>query len=327
MRITTLCLTLVLLLTRHAHAQRIELKDMLFPDKELGEKFKRIHAAAEKMAGPKWERMPYQSRGEYMGRGVYYGEWANFREDDLNGPFNYHGPKEVGYVQYGAFFFRDEKDPDHLRKIIGLTLHTRWKPADTGWTAYITYRTYNGKPDPATTAKDEYFNLRWHYHPLPTDKTVPAGMELNLHGHAWYATAFRSGDTLYLVGIPTKATVIEPRIPDKEVMRILASPESLRDQLLADHESLLKTTREVMKAGDSFYSARVERPAVPGKQPGAPELSSRPLTDADREKLIKQAEQEIGAKITSIKTHYKDLFAAARKAFPIGEVLIEAKGR
>ncbi len=305
--------------------RRIALQEMLFPDRDLGDKFQRFHAAAEKMAGPRWERLPFASRGEYQGRGIYVAEWCSFREDDRNGPFNYHGPRELTCIQLGAAYVLDREDPDQRRKIIGLTLHSRWKPADFGWNAYVDYTTYNGKPDPATHSYDEYFHIRWHFHPAARQKTWPVAVELHLGGHAAFTTQLTSGGTSYIILVHTKTAPWRPRAPDEEVLRLLASPESLRDQLLADHRELLKAVRATIATGGGIYSAHYDYPAPPGRRPAAPVPSTRPLSDADKKAIIQQAEQEIGAKIATVTHHFRELHLAARKAFPLRECLREVR--
>jgi hypothetical protein len=329
MRIGTLSIGLAVFLACDVAAQprprRLAFEEMRFPDKDLGEKFKRFHAAAEKMAGPKWERLPFESRGEYRGRGFYFGEWCSFREDDRSGPFNYHGPNELTCVQLGAAYFVDEKDPDHLRKIIGMTLHSRWKPADFGWNAHVDYTSFNARPDPATTGHNEYLHIHWHFQPSAKHKTWPAAVELHRYGHAALALPLTSGGTNYMIIVHTKTAPWKPRVPDPEVLRLLASPETLRDQLLADHEELRKAVRATIASGGGIYSAFYDRPVLPGQKPEAPVHSTRPLSDADKEEILKQAEANIGARIASVKGHFKELHAAARKAFPIRECLIEAR--
>lgn len=135
MRLALLALSIMLCEAGPATAQarRIEFADMLFADKDFGAKFKRLHAAAEKMAGPKWERLPFESRGEYKGRGIYYGEWCSFREDDTTGPLNYNGPNELRFVQLGAASSSTRRTPSTCARSSGCTcIHVGSRPTSAG---------------------------------------------------------------------------------------------------------------------------------------------------------------------------------------------------
>lgn len=57
----------------------------------------------------------------------------------------------------------DEKDPDHLRKPIGLHLYSRWKLANFRWNAHVTYASGNAKPDLTTNHHRKCLHIRWHY--------------------------------------------------------------------------------------------------------------------------------------------------------------------
>lgn len=146
-------------------------------------------------------------------------------------------------------------------------------------------------------------------------------MELHLSGHATYATNLTIGGVSYGILVYTPAPA--RKVPaDEEVLRLLASPEALRDQLLADQEGLLKELRATIPLNGGVHSARVERPVLPGKQPEPPMLSNRPLSDPEKAEVLKVAEREIGDRIATVKDHYKELHAAARKAFPLRECLL-----
>ena len=100
---------------------------------------------------------------------------------------------------------------------------------------------------------------------------------------------------------------------DDEVRRILKSPESLRDYLVVPYKNLLKRLNQVIPEEKGYLAT-----LYPG-----PTVSNRRLSDAERQQVLKSACAEVELKIRTVENHYKELFAAQRKAFPLRECLGE----
>lgn len=289
--------------------RQLSVGDMSFADRALGDKFRRFHAAAEKMAKQGWDHKPYETFADRRLDGVAYAHWCTFVEQDRLVPINYGGPRELNTVQIGAFFDPNPENPNAHKNINGAFVYAKWKPADAGWSAYVSY----GK----TTRIRDVFDCSFYYFAGPKEKPgrLPL-IESFLDGHANYSGMFLFGEAgkqtqySYLVTSWEKPRQV---VLDDEVRRILKSPESLRDFLLVPYKNLLKRLHQDIPE-EKGYSAKVYP---------TPAVSDRRLSDAERKQVLQSACDEVEFKIRTVQNHYKALFAAQRKAFPLRECLGE----
>src|ERR1022692_4057040 len=78
--------------------RQLSLDEMQFADKALATKFRRIHAAAEKMAQQGWDHQSYETFPNPNAAGVAYAHWCTFVEQDRIPPINYNGPRELNTI-------------------------------------------------------------------------------------------------------------------------------------------------------------------------------------------------------------------------------------
>lgn len=287
--------------------RHLTLDEMQFADKALGVKFRRLHLAAERLARQGWDRKSYQTFPDRDSAGVAYAHWCTFLEDGMV-PINYGGPKEAHSIQLGAFFTPDPGDPNAHKRVNGSMLYAKWKPADAGWSAYLSY---GQGPRFRTT-----FDCVFHYHPSAGKPSRVPSIEFFLDGRAGYAGIFRFGEpgkqTEYTYSVPY---LEKPRqiALDAEVKKILTSPESLRDALVVPYKNLLKRLNEVIPE-DKGYTAKIYP---------SPTLSDRSLSDTERKHVLQSACDEVELKIRTVHENYREIFAAQHKALPLRACLSE----
>src|SRR5262249_9056578 len=135
-------------------------------------------------------------------------------------------------------------------------------------------------------------------------------IELFLDGHANYSSIFLFGEIGKQTQYAFSVTIWEaPRqvVLDDEVRRILKSPESLRDFLVVPYQKLLKRLNQVIPEEKGYRATLYPSPTV----------SNRRLSDTERQQVLKSACAEVELKIRTVQNHYKELFAAQCKAFPL----------
>lgn len=287
--------------------RRIGVDEMSFADKALGDKFRRFHTAAEKMAKQGWDRKPYETFTDRRLDGVAYAHWCTFVEQDRLVPINYGGPRELNTIQIGAFFDPNPENPNAHKNINGVFLYAKWKPAEAGWSAYLGY----GK----TTRIRDVFDCSFYCFAGPKEKPGQLPLiESFLDSHANYSGMFLFGEAgkqtqySYLVTSWEKPRQV---VLDDEVRRVLKSPESLRDYLLVPYRNLLKRLHQEIPEEKGYRATVYPTPAV----------SERRLSDAERKQVLQSACDEVELKIRTVQTHYKALFVAQQKAFPLRESL------
>lgn len=259
------------------------------------------------MAQQGWDRKPYETFADRRLDGTAYAHWCTFAEQDRLLPINYGGPRELNTIQIGVFFDPNQDNPNAHKSINGTILYAKWKPADAGWSAYLSYG--KGK------RTRDIFDCAFYHFAGPKEKPGQLPLiESFLDGHANYSGIFLFGE----IGKQTQYSFFvtsweAPRkvVLDDEVRRILKSPESLRDYLIVPYKNLLKRLNQVIPEEKGYTATVYPSPAA----------SNRRLSDAERQHVLTTACNEAELKIRTVQNHYKAIFAAQRKAFPLRECL------
>jgi hypothetical protein len=217
-----------------------------------------------------------------------------------------------------AFFEAKKDDPAASLKILSTRLDARYKPALEGWDAKIEYWT-----DP-----HDWLDCWWYHHQDPKKKWKPElALKIDFHPGNLIAQG-DFGGTHYIVHVRGKnfARNTGKPMPIAEVCKVLATPESLRDHLVAAYTDQLKNIDDDTRADRGIVvEAAFLDPAIAPPVKGVPVASARSLTDDERKRLLKTASEQLNRQIAAVKNDFQALHAATRKAFPIRECLMEKK--
>jgi hypothetical protein len=316
----------------------IKVSEMKFRDNTFGDKVRRIFKLAEKMARPECKHEPIKAFPEGTSPISWHTSWStnlgdgedalNFGQDTLN----YHGPREVNYLHLGVNI--DPGKASSHRDIVGTSVSARWKPAERGWSVMFFYHTFNGGVAPPGVG--ESFSCRWRHYGKLSEKE-PKGkppIDFNLSEDVHYSRTFVFGKddkpfpTRYSFYVNCRDPKIDTKavIPDKRIRELFASPESLRDYLINANALLLKRVIDTVGKDQGYAhdsnEPRYERPQqAPWEKKDGHYVSSRKLTEADKNHVIQDATEEIEARIRVVREHFQELYAVLPKAFPLLEAL------
>ena len=110
---------------------------------------------------------------------------------------------------------------------------------------------------------------------------------------------------------------------DTDIVKLLESPESLRDQLLARQEQLLTRVKAELSAGRGIENAlRMDRSPPPANAPPDYSRSSRQLTSDERAAILATAMTELEAQSATIRRDFHALHASVALAFPLRDCLL-----
>lgn len=302
----------------------VRLDQLRFLDEALGEKLRRMDAAANRIAGPTWHRRPYSTFTSPLAQGVYFAEWATFADANGRNPWNYHGPEEAHCIDLSAFF--DPKEPATVK---GIGLSARWKPGRAGWAATLRYVSNQGRG--AGARGREEFNFSFtpfedkgmaRVDPVTTNafgerRTRRARMDFSYRG-GWFSDIHLIGDTLYSFSVSAPAPAVGQL--DAEVLRILASPESMRDFAAAQQETLVKRLKEDIPSGRALTRAEMAN-RVPSRR-GEDARSTRKLTAEEKQLVLDDALVGVQWQLDCIRRDYKEMYAVLEHTFPIRECLL-----
>ncbi|MCC7419883.1 MAG: hypothetical protein IT428_06370 [Planctomycetaceae bacterium] len=313
----------------------VSLGELKFDDPILKDKFHRYYRTASANSREGWIVRPLSTFPSKEARGVYYASWAPFDEDG-HLPHNYYGPREVLAIGLSAIYDADSSDPADRTRIVGLSLVSRWKPAGAGWIASLHYRTLNCRPTPRSKQPDEFFEARFTPNPELYRATPEVALiTLRRVGTGWYARSFPfptsatkdEQSTNYEVNVST-ATLDEVQRerrdpPDADLRRILSSSEAMRDFGVREFEGLLEQLDVEIPSGKAVKSARLHRMLRFNEDPSALK-SNRPLSDDERQEMLRQSRAEIERRIRILKDHHREMYQSLDRSFPIAELLQEA---
>lgn len=217
----------------------VDVAKMTFADPVVERRFRRIDAAARRLAQPGWYVKPYCDLAWSVSPSPYWAQWC--RHDYLTraGWSRRRGDRFPNH-NISLFLHANREDPKVIR---GLELMASWIPK-AGWGANLSYKTRGG-----TARGGEFFNVCLFHDDY--DVRWPAGQ-----GHwavalanSWYSGQGRYGDLLFDVQVSVHGNPGDwrgdgrtPRDPD--VMRLLGSAEGFRRAALAELDQLEALARE-----------------------------------------------------------------------------------
>src|SRR5581483_7833087 len=207
---------------------------MKFADPKVGVKLRCFERMAKELATPAWFHRPFSTLAHLDAQGVYYATWATLAHEG-GAAWNYRGPKDLHCVSLGARFV-----PKGSEEIIGVALNALWRPASGGRSASLTYATFGGQPP---KGREEQFFVSFMGRSKTGDEagTNPQ-ITLDYHGRHLYQSSPKFEGVTYNVEVhthePVELSRLSKVVSDAEVKRILASPEAMRDFLLASYLKL-----------------------------------------------------------------------------------------
>lgn len=297
---------------------------MRFTDDRLGEKLRRFHGFAAQPDGPESYHQPFLRRPDRPG--TFSLEAGSFRDAANQGTLNYHGPRKAWWMQIVAYF--DPSEGYSQEKVGGLHVHARWKPAGAGWSAELRYTTYHGRVPPWAPNAQEHFELHFQRYTDAGPDPAPR-ITLRRDGGMSYTTQVAADDppgrTEYRIAVLTydpDRKVGNP--PDGDVLRILASPESLRDYGLKCCDYLAGKVEDDFASGEAVREAirqlppeRVQVNPRNGGPPADRTPSARKMTDDEKRRALEDARKQVRAQAAALARDYRELHAAVLKACPI----------
>jgi hypothetical protein len=299
---------------------------MRFADDRLGDKVRRFHGFAAQSDGPESYHQPFLRRPNHPG--TFSLEAGSFRDAANQGTLNYHGPRKARCMLIVAYF--DPNEAFGKETVVGIHVHARWKPAGAGWAAELRYTTYHGRVPPWAPDARELFELHFQRY---TDAGLDPAPRITLRrdGGMSYTTQLEAADppgrTVYRIGVLTydpdrKAS--DP--PDGDVLRILASPESLRDYGLKCCDYLAGKVEDDFASGEAVREAirqpppeQVQASPRDAGPPADRTPSARRLTDDEKRRALEDARKQVRAQASVLAKDYRELHAAVLKACPIAD--------
>jgi hypothetical protein len=301
---------------------------MRFPDPALGEKFRRFDAYCRQAKDAQGHHRPYKSFPRRSARGVYFAEWATFAIEDRN-PVNYHGSREVHSLSMSAIYDADG-GPEVRDQIVGFTATGRWKPAETGWGARVTYRTLHGADYPRSKRPNEWFKFSVFYY-RATDSVELARPTIHFarNGGAQFAYTHLvevedEQDPIayeFVVRIRTDASYdqLKKKQPDEDVDRILGSPEAMRDFGLAALNELENRIRAEIPTKTALRSVRSMRMPEYNEDPDRLNRD-RPPRDDELAEVMRIARERVQSRRSALNDGYQEMYAAVHNALPVQQL-------
>ena len=298
-----------------------DLARLTFADPLIERRFSWFNKFAESVAKSGWHHRPYETFPNRTSPTVYFAEWATFANDDGRNPVNYHGPQECHSLGSIARF-----DPQNRTRITGIGFWCRWKPTDKGWSARIEYCTSNERPVLKGRAR-ERFSLHFLHYPMLDDPDLLRNdIMIDREGNADYQTHFTVDKLVYDIKVTTwdhaQNAWLEEKQPDAEIRRFMATAESFRDYCLGVFERLARKIETDFADGSAIGAAREMRMPEENEDPDSL-YSNRQMTAKEKESCLAKARADVKARMRLIKEHYREMYAAANKALPVLEMIMD----
>jgi hypothetical protein len=221
---------------------------------------------------------------------------------------------------------RASHHPDNPRKVRGVDLNATWRPEGDGWGVRLSYHAHKGNADNEKVR--EQFGLTFFDQKKSPDSDAVLGVPGGGH-----RVVKRFGDFEYVIASPTNSGD-PPRGPQK----FLSSAESFRDAALAVIDEAEPLIRKQVASGEAVRSVTdhsiMKTRTVGGTHGGdppreepyhptfeAPLPEGYQLTDAQKQEIQKEITAELDRRRRLLRDHYKELYAAVQKAFPLQECL------
>jgi hypothetical protein len=298
----------------HGLPAEIDPKNVAFAGDGAGERFRKLDAAARKIAGAGWAkrtggRYPYASWNDGSGgySQTYAGTWEMASREKPGIP-----AKPNHTVSLHVTLLAD-------RSAGGFSLHAELTPK-AGFGAFVSFTTHEGKnglfEDFTLTVLHDEFLPKRAPHFLPGLPLGPGG--------CWFSASRSDDRYAYFFNVssrPAGDDGLNRKPLGKEIARYWASAESFRDAALGELDKLEANARDGIASGAAVRittkggptGADVPMPVLPG---------SVTVPEAMKAAVLKDAIAEVERRRKLVKEHYKDMYAAATTAFPgLGEIL------
>ncbi len=281
----------------------IDIDKLTYHDPSIRAVVAEMDAIAEEIAGDDWLHDPWHKRRHRKDYHDYTATWGTTRS-------------RGGYI---SNIWPDR--PLHIIKLIAApllkdtgiiwdaTVIASWYPeGENVWGTHVVYST-SLFARPRDVQRDNFLILFRR----------SQDFELSLPGRGYFGKR-KFGEIEYQFGVGDSPS------SDRDVRPYLESAESMRDQALGVIEYLEDRLRKEIPSGKAITS--LIDPSLPPQNPVDPEPPSKrslkppfpkryELTEAQREEILEQALADLKDRKRLWQEHYRELYAAAEKAFPI----------
>ena len=268
-------------------AKVVSLAELAHNDRRLFERLLRIDAKAREFAAPSYSHVPYTRQGRYIKAG-----WATHANEKecIEWPWRPVPVGEAHFVSVGTYCYEQDSSG-----AFGIELEAEFLPADSGWSARVSYH------------DDAGARIRGK----------GAIVIFAQRGQQWR----RYDGGIHVI------------LPMDRLLQVLATPESLRDFAVSQIEHRMMQLDEELKTFESDLAAgilqHVEYVRGPYRGDGIPpemEPKTRPYTSAERPTVLADKAREVTErrsreqqKIDALRSDYREMHRAMTKAFPLHE--------
>ena len=259
------------------------LNGLAFSSADLERRITELDRCISDLAGAGWTHVPYKQIGNF-----YEASWcrgAGARQNCAFAESSADNRDQHAIALYTLFY------PREFPQVFGLGLNVRWVPSAQGWGAGF-YFSEDGK-----TIVGEGFGLDFFFYAAPTGKP-----KSTLHLGSGYGYAIRETKVQHTSGLPLR----------EDLAQYLKSPEAMRDRGLMMLEALQAKVESTLQ---SHQASTCDYGPVRGNLP--PICTPRPLTRAEEDQALAEAQASLGSQRQLLQDNYQELYATLLKAFPL----------
>jgi hypothetical protein len=311
-----------------AEVKTVRLDALVYHDPLLRERLTRLDAGARRIAGRVWHHRPWHERWHDPSTSSarkawmdYYAMWCP-RSEQASHICTRQTERPVHCILLTAAPHRD-----NARKVCSVYLLATYYPAGEGWGAQATYRLNKEYADDGRLQEEfgvVLFHDKWKLPGADYAFVVPG---------AGFGLVKRFGQVEYKIG-PPDSMPLAKRPPHE----FLASAEAFRDHGLGVLDELEPLIRQYVESGAALrgvtdYGKTMKRTeesfrrGLPPETREVPAEFTAPLpqeympTAAQKQEIIAELLAEVAQRRSLLREHYREMYAAANHAFPLGECL------